>query len=141
MKKSKPVAKVASKKTELSKTTKCYSKPAVLQDDHDDSVEDTSEAERQELEKLFEVVTHAFQTQILEVPRHSQSYQDYIDESTENPTHMSVTKLEKLRSHFDCLKEIENVYGGKFCDSLVLREVLKKSSFLLGLEVARKKSA
>lgn len=141
IKKSKPVGKTDN---DLSKTSKNYTKPALDEEDSSDeenSGEVNTDAEKQELERLFEVVTNAFQTQILEVPRHSQSYQDWIDESTEAPTHISVTKLEKLRAHFDCLKEIEDVHGGNFTDNSVLRDVLKKSSFLLGLEVARKKSA
>lgn len=55
-------------------------------------------------------------------------------------THASVTRLEKLRSHFDCLKEIEAMRGGKLTDASALRDVLRSNTFLLGLEVAKKKS-
>ena len=46
--------------------------------------------------------------------------------------------FEKMRSHFNCLSEIEAQHGS-LTDNDKLREVLKQNAFLLGLESCKNK--
>ena len=48
--------------------------------------------------------------------------------------------LEKMRTHFDCLRQIEAQHGGNLNDPQTLREFLKRNCFLLGLETNKNKS-
>ena len=49
------------------------------------------------------------------------------------------SNYEKMRAHFNCLAEIE-AQQGDLTDNGRLREVLKKNSFLLGLEACKNKN-
>jgi len=47
--------------------------------------------------------------------------------------------FEKIKAHFNCLRQLEGVYGD-LSDAPKLREVLRQNSFLLGMQSHRNKS-
>ena len=94
-----------------------------------------------EHDKLFRVIEAAFKTQILDNPAQKQAYESYQAQlSADSPDKRTVTlNFEKMRAHFNCLAEIE-AQQGDLTNNALLREVLKKNSFLLGLEACKNKN-
>ena len=77
----------------------------------------------------------------MENPRNSQALEAYTQESvSEVPDERVITSnFERMRTHFNCLAEIEKTHGS-LIDSDRLREVLKQNTFQLGLESNKNKN-
>ena len=92
------------------------------------------------MDKLSQVVQLAFEAQILEDGRQSQNMETYMNENSQDmPDERLLTEnFERMRSHFNCLKNLEASHGS-LSDPDRVREVLRQNSFLLGLEQNKNK--
>lgn len=90
--------------------------------------------------KLYKIVEQAFKAQILDSNQYRKMYDQFDHEngSTDPDQQKLNENFEKMRAHYDCLTEIEASHGN-LTNPSNLREVLKRNSFLLGLESNKNK--